>query len=53
MSILHLSHATSIFVVDCWQFGPNWVSGLKMERMARADLVVGTMEQSCIFPDLI
>ena len=38
----HLSHATAIFVVDCCQFGLNWVFGLEMELMACADLVGGT-----------
>ena len=42
-----------IFGVDCCQFGPNWMFGLKMELMACADLVGSTTEQSCIFPDLI
>ena len=41
------------FVVDCYQFGPSWIFGLKMELMACAGLVVGTTEQSCLFPDLI
>ena len=53
MSVLHLSLATSIFVVDCCQFGPSWMFGLKMELMACADLVGGTTDQSCLFPDLI
>ena len=42
-----------MFVVDGCQFGPSWVFGLKMELMACADLVGGTTEQSCLFPDLI
>ena len=53
MSALHLSHATVILVVDCCQFGPNWMFVLKMELMACADLVGGTTEQSCIFTELI
>ena len=43
----------SHFVVDCCQFCPSWIFRLKMELMACADLVGGTTEQSCIFPDLI
>ena len=53
MFVLHLILATAIFVVDCCQFGPNWIFGLKMELMACADLVCGKTEQSCIFPDII
>ena len=49
MSALHLSRATSIFVVDCCQFGPNWMFGLTIELMACADLVGGTTEKSCFF----
>ena len=30
MSVLHLSRATAIFFVDCCQFGPSWMFGLKM-----------------------
>ena len=47
------SRATDIFVVGYCQIGPSWMFGLKMELMACADLVGGTMEQSCIFTDLI
>ena len=36
MSASHLSRATAIFVVDCCQFGPSWMFGLKMELMACA-----------------
>ena len=53
LSPSHLSRATAIFVVDCCQFGPSWIFGLKMELMAYSGLVGGTTEQSCIFPDLI
>ena len=42
MSVLHLSRATAIFVVDCCQFGPSWIFGLKMELMICAGLVGGT-----------
>ena len=52
MSASHLRRATSIFVVDCCQFGPNLMFGLKMELMACADLVGGTTEQSWFFSDL-
>ena len=52
-SALHLSGATAIFVVDCCKFGSRWMIGQKMKRMACADLVVGTTDQSCIFTDLI
>ena len=53
MSASHLSRATAIFVVDCCQFGPSWIFGLKMELMACADLVGSTTEQRCLFPELI
>ena len=53
LSASHLSYATASFVVDCCQFGPRWIFGLKMDLMAFADLVGGTSDQSCIFPDLI
>ena len=49
LSASHLSRATAIFVVDCCQFGPSWIFGLKMELMACAGLVGGTTEQSCFF----
>ena len=53
ISALHLSPAKSIFVVDCCQFRPSLIFGLKMELMACAGLVGGTTEQSYLFPDLI
>ena len=53
LSASHLSLAIAIFVVDCCQLGPSWVFGLKMELMACADLVGGTTEQRCLFPDHI
>ena len=43
----------SHLVVGCCQFGPSWMFGLKMELMVWSDLVDGTTEQSCLFPDLI
>ena len=52
ISALHLSRVTAIFVVDCWQFGPSWMFGLKMELMVCAGLVCGKTEQRCIFHDL-
>ena len=52
LSALHLRHATAIYVVDCYQFGPSWIFGLKMELMACADLVGGTTQQSCVFTDI-
>ena len=52
MSVLHLSRATAIFVVDGCQFGPSWIFGLKMELMASADLDGVTTDQSCLFTDL-
>ena len=52
MFALHLSRATTIFVVDCCQFGPSWIFRLKMELMGCASLVGGTTEQICIYPDL-
>ena len=39
LSASYLSRATAIFVVDCCQFGPIWIFGLKMELLACADLV--------------
>ena len=48
---LHLSRVTAIFIVDCCQFGLSWLFWLKMELMASARLVGGTMEQRCLFPD--
>ena len=53
LSVLHLSPATAIFVVDCCQFGPSWIFRLKMELMSCAGLVGGTKEQRCLFNDLI
>ena len=53
LSASHLSRATAIFVVDCCQYGPSWMFGLKMELMACAGLVGGTTEHSCLFNDLI
>ena len=52
LSPSHLSRVTASFVVDDCQFNPSWIFGLKMELMAYADLVDGTTEQSCLFPDL-
>ena len=34
----YLSRTTAIFVVDCSQFGPSWMFGLKMELLACAGL---------------
>ena len=53
LSASHISRATAIFVVDCCQFGPSWIFGLKMELMACFRLLGGTTEQRCLFPDLI
>ena len=52
LSALHLSRATAIFVVDCCQFGPVWIFGLRMELMACAGLFGGTTQQICLFTDL-
>ena len=52
MSPSHLSPATAILVVDCRQFGPSWIFGLKIELMAFAGLVGGTTEQSFNVPDI-
>ena len=49
----HLSRATVILVVDCCQYGPSWILGLKMELMDCANFVGGTTEQSSIFLDII
>ena len=48
LSVLHLSGAIAILVVDCCQFDPSWIFGLKTELMASADLIGGTTEQSCL-----
>ena len=48
-----LSCATAIFDVDCCQFVPIWIFGLKMELMACADLVGGTTDKIFIFTDHI
>ena len=53
ISALHLSCAIAIFVVDCCQFDPNWMFGLKINLTACADLVSSTTEQSCLFTDII
>ena len=53
LSVLHLSPATAIFVVDCCQFGHNWSFGLKMELMACANFFGGTTDQSCLLTDII
>ena len=53
ISALHFSRAIAILVFDGCQFGPSWIFGLKIELMVCAGLVGGTMEQSCLFPDLI
>ena len=53
MSASHLSHTTAMFVFYCYQIGPTYMFGLKMELMACAGLVGGTTEQSCILPGLI
>ena len=50
LSASHLIHDTAIFVVDCCQFGPSSIFGLKMEIMACASLVGGTKEQSYLSP---
>ena len=50
---LHLYRATVIFVVDCFQFGHSWIVWMKTDLMACADLVGGTTEQGCLFPDPI
>ena len=49
MSPWHLSRATAIFVVDCCQFFPSRIFGLKMEHMACAGCVGGATEKICIF----
>ena len=33
LSALHLSRVTSFLLLDCCQFGPSWMFGLKMESM--------------------
>ena len=53
--VLHLRRDTAIFVVDCCQFGPSWMFGLKMELMDCSDLVGGKTEWICLYsvPDMI
>ena len=53
ISALHIIHATVMFVVDCCQFVPSWMFGLKMKIVPNANLVGGTTEEICIFNDLI
>ena len=53
MSVSHLIRVTAIFVLDCCEFGPSYIFGLKMELMACAELFGGTTEQRCLFPNLI
>ena len=53
LSALYLSRATAIFVVDGLHFSPSWFFWLKMELMACVDLVGGTTEKICLFPDPI
>ena len=53
LSASHLSRITAILVLDCCQFGPSWIFGLKIELMACADLVGSTTDQSCLFRDLV
>ena len=43
----------SHFYVDCCQFCPRCMFRMKMELMACTDLVGGTTEQTCLFPNLI
>ena len=50
LSASHLSCATAIFVVDCCQFGPSWMFGLKMELMVWADLAGDTTDKGCLYP---
>ena len=52
ISELHLSRATAIVVVDCCQFGPSWMFGLKMDLMACVNLVGGTTEKISLFSHL-
>ena len=49
MSELNLIRATAIFVVDCCQFGPSWISGLKMELMAVPDWLVVQRSKAVFF----
>ena len=49
MSASHLSRAKVILVVDCCQFGPNCLFGLKMELMACANMVGGTTGKAAFF----
>ena len=52
-SINDMKYFQNVFVVDCCQFGFTWNFGLKTDLMACADLVGGTTEQGCLFPDPI
>ena len=49
----HLSHAKAIFVVNYCQFCRSSILGLKWIFVACADVVGGTIEQSCLFTDLV
>ena len=42
LSASRLIRATAFLDVDCWQIGPSWMFGMKMELMACADLVCRT-----------
>ena len=53
LSELHLIRASAIFVVDCCQFVPSWMFGLKIDLMACAGSVGGATEKIFFFPDLI
>ena len=52
LSPLHLRRVTAIFVVDCCQFDPSWISWAENEVWACADLAGGTMDKNCLFPEL-
>ena len=49
LSASHLSRSTVMFVFDCFQFGPSWMFGLKIELMACTDLVGGTNRKAVFF----
>ena len=53
LSASHRRRATAMSIVACCRFVSTLIFGLKTKLMACVELVGGTTEQSCIFPDLI
>ena len=53
LSASHRRRATAMSIVACCRFVSTLIFGLKTKLMACVELVGGTTEQSCFFPDLI